>query len=281
MGAALILQREKGANCGVWDMLAFKDRAHAGRELAAKLGDLRDLPDLRVLALPRGGVPVAFEVARALHAPLDVLVIRKLGVPGQEELALGAIATGNVRVLNEDLVGALQIDDAWIDAIAAREGEELERRERAYRGDLPVLDIRGCTVVLIDDGLATGASMRAAIVAVREREPRRIVVAVPVGPADTCMELRHEVDDVVCASIPQAFHGVGQWYENFTQTSDEEVRTLLARAARERGGESTLPRARAPQRRLAEPHRHERDATERRPRPEPPEREDRRPRDAR
>jgi predicted phosphoribosyltransferase len=184
-----------------------------------------------VLALPRGGVPVASEVARALNAPLDVFLVRKLGVPGQEELAMGAIATGGVRVLNEDVVRALQIPDEVIDAVAETQWRELGRRERSYRDDRPPPDVRGRTVILIDDGLATGSTMRAAVAALRQQGPARVVVAVPVASASTCEEFRDEVDDVVCAHTPEPFYAVGSWYRDFTQTSDEEVRALLDQAA--------------------------------------------------
>jgi len=216
--------------------MLFHDRAEAGRLLAGKLARYRSRPDVLVLALPRGGVPVAFEVARALHAPLDVFLVRKLGVPGQEELAMGAIATGGVRVLNEDVVRALAIPEEWIEIITAEEEQELRRREQLYRDDRPPLDVRGRTVILIDDGLATGSTMRAAIAALRELGPSRIVVAVPVAARETCEEFQAEVDEVVCAATPEPFRAVGLWYEDFSQTSDEEVHDLLASA----GGHSVL-----------------------------------------
>jgi erythromycin esterase-like protein/adenine/guanine phosphoribosyltransferase-like PRPP-binding protein len=208
----------------------FRDRREAGRLLAAKLTAYANRPDVVVLALPRGGVPVAYEVAQALNAPLDVFIVRKLGVPGYEELAMGAIASGGARVLNDPIVRDLRIPDYVIDRVAAEEGEELARRERAYRGGRPPLDVRGRTVILVDDGLATGATMRAAVKALRQREPARIIVAVPTASPDTCEELRAEVDEVVCAITPQPFYAVGYWYEDFTQTTDQEVRELLARA---------------------------------------------------
>jgi len=208
----------------------FRDRREAGRLLAAKLSGYANRPDVVVLALPRGGVPVAAEVARALGAPLDVFVVRKLGVPGHEEFAFGAIATGGVRVLNEEVVRALQIPDRVIDAVAAREQEELARRERVYRGDRPPLDVRGRTVILVDDGLATGATMQAAIRALRQQQPARIVVAVPTASLETCDELKRVVDEVICATTPDPFYAVGLWYEDFSQTTDEEVRELLARS---------------------------------------------------
>ena len=208
----------------------FRDRREAGRLLGAHLSAYANLPDVLVLALPRGGVPVAAEVARALEAPLDVFVVRKLGVPGHEEFALGAIATGGVRVLNEEVVQALRIPDRVIDALAAREQEELARRERVYRGHRPPLDVRGRTVILVDDGLATGATMHAAIRALRQQQPARIVVAVPTASPETCAELKTEVDDIICATTPDPFYAVGLWYEDFSQTTDEEVRELLARS---------------------------------------------------
>jgi predicted phosphoribosyltransferase len=208
----------------------FRDRREAGRLLGAHLSAYANLPDVLVLALPRGGVPVAAEVARALGAPLDVFVVRKLGVPGHEEYAFGAIATGGVRVLSEDVVRALRIPDRVIDAVAAREQEELARRERVYRGDRPPLDARGRTVILVDDGLATGATMHAAIRALRQQQPARIVVAVPTAAPETCDELKAEVDEVICATTPDPFYAVGLWYEDFSQTTDEEVRELLARS---------------------------------------------------
>jgi len=183
-----------------------------------------------VLALPRGGVPVAYEVARALNAPLDVFLVRKLGVPGYEELAMGAIATGGVRVLNDQLVGGLRIPDYIVDEVAASEQQELTRRERLYRGDRPAPDVRGRTVILVDDGLATGATMLAAVKALRQQQPARIVVAVPTASPETCEQLRAEVDDIICAITPEPFHAVGLWYEDFSQTKDEEVRDLLARS---------------------------------------------------
>jgi predicted phosphoribosyltransferase len=207
----------------------FRDRREAGGLLAAQLSAYASRPDVLVLALPRGGVPVAAEVARALGAPLDVFVVRKLGVPGHEEFALGAIATGSVRVLNDDVVRALRIPDRVIDAVAAKEQEELARRERLYRGDRPPLDVRGRTVILVDDGLATGATMHAAIKALRQQQPARIVVAVPTASPETCDELKREVDEIICATTPDPFYAVGLWYEDFSQTTDEEVRELLAR----------------------------------------------------
>jgi erythromycin esterase-like protein/predicted phosphoribosyltransferase len=206
----------------------FCNRRHAGQLLARKLAHYADRPDVLVLALPRGGVPVAYEVAHALHAPMDVFLVRKLGVPGYEELAMGAVATGRVRVLNDTIVAGLGIPDYLIDAVAAKELEELKRRERIYRGGRPPPDVRGRTVILVDDGLATGATMLAAIKALRQLQPARIVVAVPTAAPDTCEALRAEVDEVVCAITPEPFDAVGRWYEDFSQTTDEEVRELLA-----------------------------------------------------
>ena len=216
--------------------MIFRDRIEAGKRLAAQLTDYADRADVLVLALPRGGVPVAFEVARALRAPLDIFLVRKLGVPGHEELAMGAIATGGVRVLNEDVMSYLRISGEVVDAVAADELRELERRERAYRGDRPAPDVSGQTVILVDDGLATGSTMRAAAAALRRQQPARIVVAVPVSSPQTCDEYRMGVDEIVCAVTPEPFHAVGQWYEDFSQTTDEEVRDLLARAARRQTG---------------------------------------------
>jgi putative phosphoribosyl transferase len=210
---------------------AFRNRYDAGRRLAAKLRHYAGRDDVLVLALPRGGVPVGYEVARALVAPLDVFGVRKLGVPGREELAMGAIASGGVRVLNDDVVQTLDIPPALIEEVAEVEGRELERRESAYRDGRPRPDVRGKVVILVDDGLATGASMRAAVAALRKLRPARIVVAVPVGARETCAELAAEADEAVCAVMPEPFIAVGAWYENFEQTTDDEVRELLVRAA--------------------------------------------------
>ena len=207
----------------------FRDRRDAGRLLAEKLAAYANRPDVLVLALPRGGVPVAYEVARRLGAPLDVFVVRKLGVPGHEELAMGAVATGGVRVLNDQLVEQLGIPDQMIDAVAARERQELARRERLYRGGRPPPDVRGRTVILVDDGLATGATMYAAIEALRKQNPGRIVVAVPTASPETCEEMKVKADHVICAITPDPFQAVGRWYQDFSQTSDEEVADLLAR----------------------------------------------------
>jgi predicted phosphoribosyltransferase len=209
----------------------FQDRFDAGRKLASKLRDYGARTDVVVLALPRGGVPVAFEVAKALGAPLDIFLVRKLGVPGHEELAMGAIASGGVRVLNEAVIEALEIPHSVIDAVAKREQQELARREQAYRAGRPMLDLRGKTAILVDDGLATGATMAAAISGVRAQGAAKIVVAVPTAAPETCEAFERSVDAIVCAETPQPFFGVGMWYANFEQTSDEEVRALLARAA--------------------------------------------------
>lgn len=208
----------------------FHDRTEAGKLLAQQLTAYANQNDVLVLALPRGGVPVAFEVANALHAPLDVIVVRKLGVPGQEELAMGAIATGGVRILNLDVVQFLDIPDELINTIAAREQEELERRERLYRGDRPAYDVHGRTVILVDDGIATGATMHAAVAALKQRQPTRIIIAVPTAAPLTCAEFEAEVDELVCVIRPEPFIAVGYWYRQFAQTSDEEVRSLLERA---------------------------------------------------
>ena len=217
--------------------MRFHDRADAGRFLASKLRDYRQHEDLIVLALPRGGVPVGYEVARSLGAPLDVFVVRKLGVPGHPELAMGAIASGGVCVLNPDVVSVLGNDaDEAIESVMADETEELKSREKRYRDDRPFPDMRDRVVILVDDGLATGATMRAAARAVRQQGPRKIVVAVPVAAETSCREFRDEVDEVICAVTDENFYAVGQFYEDFSQTTDEEVRELLARAARNQGG---------------------------------------------
>jgi predicted phosphoribosyltransferase len=207
----------------------FRNRTDAGRQLAEKLTAYANRPEILVLALPRGGVPVAFEVARALGVPLDVFLVRKLGVPGYEELAIGAVATGGVRVLNNEIVRGLGISEHEIDAVVARELQELARRDRLYRGDRQPPDVGGRTVILVDDGLATGATMRAAVQALREQQPARIVAAVPTASPDTCQVLKTEADDVICAMTPEPFFAVSHWYGDFTQTTDDEVRELLAR----------------------------------------------------
>jgi predicted phosphoribosyltransferase len=201
--------------------------------LASRLSAYADRPDVVVLALPRGGVPVGYEVAKALHAPMDVFLVRKLGVPGHEEYAMGAIASGGVRVLNRDVVEALHIPNEVVEQVIAREQRELERREREYRGDRPFPDLRGKTVILVDDGLATGSTMLAAVMALRQKQPARILVAVPVGSPETCDAFRDHVDDIVCAITPDPLYGVGLWYTDFSQTSDDEVRKLLAEASQQ------------------------------------------------
>jgi putative phosphoribosyl transferase len=211
----------------------FRDRREAGRQLAQHLVAYANRPDVLVLALPRGGVPVAYEVARALHAPLDVFLVRKLGLPGHEEYAMGAVASGGVRVLNPEVLEQLHLPDEVIDTVTRRELQELERRERLYRGDRPFPDVRGKTVILVDDGLATGSTMRAAAEALRQQGPARLVVAVPAGSPQTCDEFRDEVDEVVCAITPEPFYAVGLWYDDFSQTTDDEVRDLLAAARQE------------------------------------------------
>ena len=205
----------------------FENRSAAGAKLASKLGSYRDQPDVIVLALPRGGVPVAYEVARSLHAPLDIFIVRKLGLPGYEELAMGAIATGGVRVLNEEV--ARYIPETLMDSVIERETAELGRRERLYRGQRPPLPVKGHKIILVDDGLATGSTMRAAALSLRQMRPAKIIVAVPVAAPDTCAEFRNEVDEVICAATPEPFVAVGAWYADFSQTSDEEVRELLDR----------------------------------------------------
>jgi predicted phosphoribosyltransferase len=213
----------------------FRDRFEAGRILGEELRQRGYAAgtDVIVLALPRGGVPVGYEVAGALHAPLDVFIVRKVGVPGHEELAMGAIASGGVKVVNEDVLDMLRLPRAMFEAVAKKELREVERREKEYRGDRPRLDLKGKTVILVDDGLATGSTMLAAVRAVALAGAERIVVAVPVAAEETCDAFRGEVDDVICAITPQPFHAVGIWYEDFSQTSDQEVRELLARAAEE------------------------------------------------
>lgn len=208
----------------------LRDRTDAGRRLVEPLQRYQGRPDVIVLALPRGGVPVAYEVATALDVRLDLMLVRKLGVPGHEELAMGAIASGGIRILNEDLVQARHIDKATIEAVATRETHELLRRERAYRGTRPAVNLLDQVVILVDDGLATGASMMAAVLATRLQKPARIVIAVPVAPPETAEALRSEVDEVVCPLTPEWFMAIGNWYMDFSQTSDEEVVDLLHRA---------------------------------------------------
>ncbi|MGH9219622.1 MAG: phosphoribosyltransferase, partial [Vicinamibacterales bacterium] len=213
----------------------YRDRRHAGLELAEHLDHLKDRDDVVVLALPRGGVPVAFEVARALAAPLDVFLVRKLGVPGHPEFAMGAIAPGGVRVLSDDVVELLQIPASAIDAVAAAEGKELTRRERLYRAGRTPIELGNRVAILIDDGLATGSTMKAAVQALRAYGPARIVVAVPVGAPETCREFADLADEIVCARAPDAFAAVGQWYRDFSQTTDAEVQQLLEQARRLQG----------------------------------------------
>ncbi|HWC25470.1 MAG TPA: phosphoribosyltransferase [Solirubrobacteraceae bacterium] len=215
-------------------MALFADRRDAGRQLAAELTAYRGGDDVLVLGLPRGGVPVAFEVALALQAPLDVFVVRKLGAPGHEELAMGAIASGGTRVLNRRVVEAYGVSEEDMQTVADREAVELARREQAYRGGRPPPSVEGRTVILVDDGLATGASMRAAIVALREQGAERVVAAVPVSSVETCAEFEGLVDEMVCARTPQPFVAVGLWYDDFSATTDEEVRRLLREASDER-----------------------------------------------
>lgn|SRR5208282_5842361 len=210
--------------------MVFRDRQEAGRKLAERLRAYANRNDVVVLGIPRGGVPVAFEVARALRAPLDIFLSRKLGVPGQEELAFGAIATGGTRVLDREIVEAVGISEEQIEQITAKVKKELERRENLYRGAQPPLRVEGLTVLLIDDGIATGSSMRAAIKALRQMKPARVVVAVPVAPQSTCSRLAPEVDELICVHTPKDFYAIGQFYEDFSQVADEEVTALLRQA---------------------------------------------------
>ena len=211
---------------------SFRDRVDAGKALALQLTKYAGLPNVIVLALPRGGVPVAYEVARALGAQLDVFIVRKLGVPGHEEYAMGAVASGDVRVLNDDVIKGLSLSNAAIERVTEREIAELHRRERLYRGDRSEPNLTGQIAILVDDGLATGSTMRAAVKALARRGPAKTVVAVPIAAPDTCRELAREVDEVVCAVTPEPFHAVGLWYSDFTQTTDEEVHDLLERGRR-------------------------------------------------
>jgi len=211
-------------------MAIFKDRVDAGKQLTKELTKYSNRPDVLILALPRGGVPVAFEVAKALNVKMDVFIIRKLGVPGNEELAMGAIASEDIRVLNEDIVKALQIPDRVIATVAANELRELERREYKYRGDHPKPDIRGMTVILIDDGLATGATMHAAVEAVKTKKPAKLVVAVPTASPEVCRFFEDKVDEIICVAKPEPFYAVGASYGDFSQTTDDEVCELLRKA---------------------------------------------------
>jgi putative phosphoribosyl transferase len=211
--------------------MRFQDRVQAGRLLAEALERYKNGLDVLVLALPRGGVPVAYEVAKALNAPLDVFIVRKLGVPGYEELAMGAIASGGIRALNTSVIRQLNIPQSAIDAVAAREAAEVRRREELYRGGKSPLKIENRTIILVDDGLATGSTMKAAVAALRQQHPAKIIVAVPTAPTETCDELKREADEVICAVTPEPFYAVGQWYENFDQTTDTEVTELIRRDA--------------------------------------------------
>jgi predicted phosphoribosyltransferase len=209
----------------------FRDRVEAGQILGRQLTAYANRPDVLILALPRGGVPVAFEVAKALKAPLDVFVVRKLGLPGHEELAMGAIAPGGTRVLNQEVIAGLDIPQHVVDAVAARELRELRRREHAYRGGRPPPAVSGQTVILVDDGVATGSTMKAALAALTRLGPARLIVAVPTAAPSTCAELRRAADDCICVITPDPFYAVGIWYEDFTQTTDDDVRQLLEQAA--------------------------------------------------
>lgn len=222
--------------------MRYRDRKEAGQRLAERLLDYRDRPDVVVLGLPRGGVVVASEIARRLHAPLDVFVVRKLGVPGQEELAMGAIASGGVRVLNSAVVDVCGIPASVIEEVTEQERRELERRERLYRGVRPPIAIEGRTVILVDDGIATGATMRAAVAALRRLKPARIIVAAPTAAPQACELLAKEADEVVCDIMPDPFYSVGLWYDDFTQNSDEEIRELLEHAAASRSAENAAGR---------------------------------------
>ena len=222
--------------------MRFANRSVAGQQLAAALVEYANRPDVIVLALPRGGVPVAYEIAAGLKAPLDVFLVRKLGVPGHAELAMGAIAAGGVQVLSNDLIEDLGIPSSVVSQVAARERLELERRDAAFRGGRPMLDVRHRTAILVDDGLATGSTMEAAIIALRRMNPTRIAVAVPVGAKDTCDRLRKLADDLVCLRTPEPFSAVGLWYDDFFQTSDAEVTRLLAAASGGGGGHTTNSR---------------------------------------
>ncbi|BAY26873.1 phosphoribosyltransferase [Calothrix sp. NIES-2100] len=209
--------------------IKFRTRTEAGKFLARELTAYADCKDLLVLGLPRGGVPVAYEVAKALDAPLDICLVRKIGVPGHQELAMGAITSGGIRVLNSDVISSLAISKQTINQVTADESQELQRRDRAYRGDRPPLNVTNHTIILVDDGIATGSTMRAAITLLKQQQPYRIVVAVPVAPPEICEQLSELVDEVVCLKIPERMYAVGVWYEDFSQTTDDEVRHLLAK----------------------------------------------------
>lgn len=206
----------------------FRDRTDAGQRLAQRLQAYRHDSQVVVVALPRGGVPVAYEIAKALQTPLDICLVRKLGVPGQPELAMGAIASGGIQILNLGIINGLEISQGAIEAVATQELEELERRDRVYRGSAPPLNVRDCTVIVVDDGLATGCTMRAAITALKRQHPQRIIVAVPIASASTCAQLELEVDQIVCLRQPEHLYAIGNWYHNFAQTTDTEVCELLA-----------------------------------------------------
>jgi predicted phosphoribosyltransferase len=229
----------------------FHDRTEAGRLLAKKLVAYANRGDVLVLALPRGGVPVAFEVAKVLQAPLDVFLVRKLGVPGHEELAMGAMASCGMIVRNDEVIAGLGVPSSVFETVVAQEQQELERQEHLYRGDQPLPDLHDCTAILVDDGLATGATMRAAVVALRQHHPAHSVVAVPIAAPDTCEALRADVDEVICALTPKPFYAVGLWYEHFSQTTDDEVRDLLAQAKSARLQDQTPQAEDAPEQRRA------------------------------
>ena len=207
--------------------MRFRDRRDAGQRLASELHTYAGRPDVIILALPRGGVPVGFEIAKALHLPLDVFVVRKLGLPWQEELAMGALASGGVRVLDEELIRVARVSEADLDRVTSVEQAELTRREKRYRGERPFPNLRGKTVILVDDGLATGSTMRAAVTALRKEEPHSVIVAVPVAAPETCDAFHDIADDIICAETPEPFHAVGLWYDDFSQTTDDEVHALL------------------------------------------------------
>lgn len=210
--------------------MLFEDRLDAGRRLAQRLQEFGNRSDVLVLALPRGGVPVGFEVSRALHAPLDIFAVRKIGVPGCEEFAMGAIASGGVRILDSEIISSFNVSPEQVQSALLRQSREMERQEHAYRGNRKPLDVSGKTIILVDDGLATGSTMRAAILSVRQRNPAKIIVAVPVASLSPCRDLEKQADGIFCLYTPFNFHAVGQWYRNFSQTTDAEVRSFLHRA---------------------------------------------------